>query len=61
MAFKDAKVQLMNLDHRSGTTHTRLLVIFMTVFIDLVGFGIILPLSPFLAREFNASALQIGY
>ena len=41
-------------------TRSRLLVIFMTVFIDLVGFGIILPLSPFLAREFNASALEIG-
>lgn len=39
---------------------SRLLVIFMTVFIDLVGFGIILPLSPYLAREFNASALEIG-
>lgn len=32
----------------------------MTVFIDLVGFGIILPLSPFLAREFHASAFEVG-
>src|SRR5688572_9690102 len=37
------------------------LVIFLTVFIDLVGFGIILPLSPYLAREFNASAQEIGF
>lgn len=37
-----------------------LVVIFMTVFIDLIGFGIILPLSPFLAREFQASAFEIG-
>jgi MFS transporter, DHA1 family, tetracycline resistance protein len=42
------------------SSRSRLLVIFMTVFIDLVGFGIILPLSPFLAREFHASALEIG-
>lgn len=37
-----------------------LLVIFMTVFIDLVGFGIIIPLNPFLAREFGASAFEVG-
>lgn len=37
-----------------------LLVIFLTVFIDLVGFGIIIPLSPYLAREFAASPTQIG-
>lgn len=44
----------------SKTTRSRLVVIFMTVFIDLVGFGIILPLSPFLAREFEATAFEIG-
>lgn len=37
-----------------------LLVIFLTVFIDLVGFGIIIPLSPYLAREFGADAFQVG-
>lgn len=36
------------------------LVIFLTVFMDLVGFGIIIPLSPFLARQFGADALQVG-
>ncbi len=35
-------------------------IIFFTVFLDLVGFGIILPLTPYLAREFSASPLQIG-
>lgn len=35
-------------------------LIFFTVFLDLVGFGIILPLIPYLAREFAASPLQIG-
>jgi multidrug resistance protein len=37
-----------------------LVVIFLTVFVDLVGFGIIIPLSPFLARQFGASAFEIG-
>ncbi|MCB9027227.1 MAG: MFS transporter [Bdellovibrionaceae bacterium] len=37
-----------------------LLVIFITVFIDLVGFGIIIPLSPYLAKSFGADALQVG-
>lgn len=37
-----------------------LLVIFLTVFLDLVGFGIIIPLSPFLARQFGASAFEVG-
>lgn len=36
-------------------------IIFFTVFLDLVGFGIILPLIPYLAREFSASGTQIGY
>ncbi len=43
-----------------GRGRSPLFVIFMTVFIDLVGFGIILPLSPYLAREFAATPMQIG-
>jgi len=35
-------------------------VIFVTVFIDLVGFGIIIPLMPFYAEQFGASALAVG-
>lgn len=35
-------------------------IIFFTVFLDLVGFGIILPLIPYLAREFEATPLEIG-
>ena len=34
--------------------------IFLTVFIDLLGFGIIIPLLPFYAESFGASALMIG-
>lgn len=37
-----------------------LLVIFLTVFIDLVGFGIIIPMSPYLARQFGASPFEVG-
>jgi MFS transporter, DHA1 family, tetracycline resistance protein len=43
------------------TGRSPLVIIFITVFIDLVGFGIIIPLSPYLAREFNASPLEIGF
>lgn len=37
-----------------------LVIIFITVFIDLVGFGIIIPLNTFLAREFGSTELQVG-
>lgn len=35
-------------------------MIFLTIFIDLVGFGIIIPTMPFIAREFGADARSIG-
>src|SRR6185312_15700921 len=38
----------------------RLLIIFLTVFIDLVGFGIIIPMNPYLAEAFGASPFQVG-
>jgi DHA1 family tetracycline resistance protein-like MFS transporter len=37
-----------------------LLIIFLTIFVNLVGFGIIIPLLPFYAETFNASPLVIG-
>ncbi|MFM1767611.1 MAG: multidrug resistance protein [Verrucomicrobiota bacterium] len=37
-----------------------LLVVFLTVFIDLVGFGIVLPLLPIYSDNFGASGLMIG-
>lgn len=37
-----------------------LLTIFLIVFIDLLGFGIILPLLPFIAQKYLASSLTIG-
>lgn len=36
-------------------------IIFLTVFIDLIGFGIYITLSPFIAKQFQASALEIGW
>ena len=37
-----------------------LLIIFLTVFIDLIGFGIVLPLLPRYADKFGASGFMIG-
>ena len=41
-------------------TTTRPAVIFLTVFIDLLGFGIIIPLLPYYAESFGASAFAVG-
>ena len=35
-------------------------IVFFTVFLDLVGFGIVLPLLPFYAGELGASPFQVG-
>jgi multidrug resistance protein len=37
-----------------------LAIIFVTVFLDLLGFGIIIPLLPFYAQSYGAGALTIG-
>ena len=37
-----------------------LLIIFLTVFIDLVGFGIVLPMLPLYSKEFGASGILAG-
>ncbi len=37
-----------------------LFVIFITIFVNLVGFGIIIPLLPFYAETFGASPMLIG-
>jgi DHA1 family tetracycline resistance protein-like MFS transporter len=38
-----------------------LFVLFLTVFIDLVGFGIIIPVLPLYAERFHASPVAIGW
>jgi DHA1 family tetracycline resistance protein-like MFS transporter len=37
-----------------------ILIIFLTVFIDLIGFGIVVPLVPLYSRHFGAHGLVIG-
>ena len=37
-----------------------LLIIFLTIFVNLVGFGIIIPLLPFYAETFGASPFVVG-
>jgi multidrug resistance protein len=37
-----------------------LAIIFLTVFIDLMGFGIVLPLLPYYAESYGASSLAVG-
>ncbi len=37
-----------------------LLIIFLTIFLDLVGFGIVIPLLTFYAEEFNATPVDVG-
>lgn len=38
-----------------------LVVIFFTVFLYLVGFGVIIPITPILGKELGANATQIGF
>jgi MFS transporter, DHA1 family, tetracycline resistance protein len=38
----------------------QLLTIFLIVFIDLLGFGLILPLLPFIGEKYGSNAFQIG-
>jgi DHA1 family tetracycline resistance protein-like MFS transporter len=42
------------------TARSKLGVIFLTVFIDLVGFGFILPILPYYAQQFGAGGLGFG-
>jgi DHA1 family tetracycline resistance protein-like MFS transporter len=37
-----------------------LLIVFLTIFVNLIGFGIIIPLLPFYAQTFGASPVTIG-
>ena len=42
-------------------TRSPLPVLFLTVFIDMVGFGIVIPVLPLYAERFNASPVEIGW
>ncbi len=41
--------------------NARLLTIFIIVFVDLLGFGLILPLLPYYAEAFGATATVVGF
>jgi DHA1 family tetracycline resistance protein-like MFS transporter len=43
-----------------GAARGPLLVVFLTVFIDLLGFGIVIPLLPIYSKAYGASELQLG-
>ena len=43
-----------------GKKSSPLFIIFLTVFIDMVGFGIIIPVPPLYAEHFQASPVAIG-
>ena len=44
----------------SPKSRARFAVIFFTVLIDLIGFGIVMPILPFYAQRFGASGLAYG-
>ncbi|WP_428940810.1 MFS transporter [Fontivita pretiosa] len=48
-----------NDDRAAAAPRGALLIIFLIVFVDLLGFGLIIPLLPFYARTFQASDLQV--
>src|SRR6266581_3758189 len=41
-------------------TRSRVAVIFLTVLIDLIGFGIVIPIVPYYAKRFGASGFEFG-
>lgn len=47
-------------DSEKYKMHMALGLMFLTMFIDLIGFGIIIPLLPLYAKQFGASGLSIG-
>ena len=40
--------------------NNRMLIIFLVVFVDLLGFSLILPLLPYYAEQYGASAIVVG-
>jgi DHA1 family tetracycline resistance protein-like MFS transporter len=45
---------------RTAPRKKALLTVFLTILLDLIGFGMILPFLTFYAQEFHATPLQIG-
>jgi multidrug resistance protein len=43
------------------TSRRALVPVFVTVLLDLIGFGMIIPLLPFYAQEYHATPAQVGW
>jgi len=54
------KTRIGGTDGSGSPSWVRLAILFLTVFVDLVGFGIVLPLLPLYADRFGASGIWIG-
>jgi multidrug resistance protein len=50
----------MSVDPAGARARSPLLLIFLTVFIDLLGFGIVIPLLPVYSQIFHATDLELG-
>ena len=58
--------EVARLSHLAGLTsvvagRSPLAVVFVTVFLDLVGFGIVIPLLPLYAERFGAGPVAAGW
>src|SRR4051812_29091801 len=59
-ADDDRRFHVGRLYRISGLVTRPLLIIFLTILVNLIGFGIIIPLLPFYATTFGASPLVVG-
>ena len=50
--------QVKTLPNQTSKSH--LIIVFFTVLLDLIGFGIIIPLTPYLASEYGANSADVG-
>lgn len=48
------------MDSKRGPGHRPLIFIFLTVFLDLLGVGILVPVLPYIVAEFRSDALTVG-
>ena len=44
-----------------SSKRTSLLIIFLTIFINMVGFGVVIPVLPLYAERFGATTWEIGW
>lgn len=51
----------MKTETRPSKTQAPKVLIFLTVFLYLIGFGIIIPILPLLGKELGGSAVQVGW